>query len=287
MKKKTNKTDNGRYMNLLVDFAFKKVFGENKTLLIDFLNVVIQKEKKIETIEYLQPEQMTKWKEDRRAVFDIYCKTQDERFIIELQIAPQHHFMERLLFYLTFPIQSGIKKGAKTFEMKPLYCVAILDFPFFEDTTWFNHISLIREETRKKVTDKLHIILIELPKFDKQLAELETKFDQWLYCFKHLKTMNKRPVELTDRIFDELFEIAEKNNLTIEEMATYKKSVLEYDDVRSAMLFNHDMGLKKGREEGMREGMREGRKETILQIANALDMPVKDLAKLIGYNKEQ
>ena len=71
MKAKKSKTDNGRYMNLLVDFAFKKVFGENKNLLIDFLNVVIQKEEKIATIEYLQPEQMTKWKEDRRAVFDI------------------------------------------------------------------------------------------------------------------------------------------------------------------------------------------------------------------------
>ena len=111
MKKGTNKTDKERYMNLLVDFAFKKIFGENKTLLIDFLNVVIQKEEKIEDIEYLLPEQMTKWREDRQAVFDIYCRsTQGERFIIELQIAQQHYFMERMLFYLTFPIQSEIKK---------------------------------------------------------------------------------------------------------------------------------------------------------------------------------
>ena len=279
MKKKRNKTDNGRYMNLLVDFAFKKILGENKMLLIDFLNVVIQKEEKIETIEYLLPEQMTKWKEDRRAVFEIYCKnTQGERFIIELQIAQQNHFMERLLFYLTFPIQSGIKKGAKTFAMTPLYCIAILDFSFFDDASWFNHISLIREETQEKVTDKLHIILIELPKFDKQLTELETRFDQWLYCFKHLRTMDNRPDEWTDRIFDELFEIAQKDNLTPEEMATYKKSVLEYDDVRSAMLFN--------REKGLEEGLQKGREETILQIANALNIPIKDLAKLIAYDKE-
>jgi predicted transposase/invertase (TIGR01784 family) len=230
------------------------VFGENKALLIDFLNVVIQKEQKIDSIEYLQPEQMTKWKYDRRAIFDIYCKsTQGERFIVELQIAQQQFFMERLLFYLSFPIQNSIKRGAKEFAMKPLYCVAILDFPFFEDEQYINHVSLIREETNQKVTDVLNIIMIELPKFNKQLNELETKLDNWLYCFQHLKTLKQRPVELTGSIFEELFTIAEKNNLTQEDMNTYKKSVLEYDDVRSAMAFNRDAVRKEGRKEILSE----------------------------------
>jgi len=163
--------------------------------------------------------------------------------------------------------------------MNPLYCVAILDFPFFEkDKTCFNHISLIREETKEKVTDKINIILIELSKFDKSLKELSTPFDQWMYCFKHLKTMDTRPVELAGRTFETLFETAEKNNLTLEEMATYKKSVLEYDDVRSAMLFNHDAGLKKGREEG--------RKEIMSQVIQAMNrgMSIEELAELIGCN---
>ena len=282
MKKERIEPDDGRYMNLLVDFAFKKVFGENKTLLIDFLNAVIQKEERIEDIEYLQPEQMTKWHEDRRAVFDIYCRsTQGERFIIELQIAQQQHFLERLLFYLTFPIQSEIKKGFKSFAMSPLYCVAILDFPFFEDATCFNHISLIREETKEKVTDKINIILIELSKFDKQLKELATIFDRWLYCFKHLKDLDNRPAELDDRVFEELFEIAEKNNLTVEEMETYKKSVLEYDDVQDAILF---MGEKKHRE-GRQEGREEKQWEMITRGLQK-GVPIELIAKMSNLSVE-
>jgi len=285
-----HQTEYGRYMNLLVDFAFKKIFGEKKALLIDFLNVVLQKEEKIEDIEYLQPEQMTKWREDRRAVFDIYCRsTQGERFIIELQIAQQYHFLERLLFYLTFPIQSGIKKGSKNFAMNPLYCVAILDFPFFDDDTYFNHISLIREETKEKVTDKLNIILIELTKFDKQPSELKTLFDQWLYCFKHLGTLDSRPAELTDRAFEVLFETAEKNNLTPEEMGTYKKSVLEYDDVQDAMSFNRYAGLKKGLEQGIEQGIEQGLmkgKWEMITLGLQEGVPIELLAKMSNISPE-
>jgi predicted transposase YdaD len=53
------------------------------------------------------------------------------------------------------------------------------------------------------------------------------------------------------------------------------------------MLFNREDGLKKGRQEGLREGLREGRKKTILQVAQALNMPVEELTKLIDCNTEQ
>jgi predicted transposase/invertase (TIGR01784 family) len=221
---------------------------------------------------------MTKWKHDRRAIFDIYCKsTQGERFIVELQIAQQQFFMERLLFYLSFPIQNSIKRGSKNFSMKPLYCVAILDFPFFEDEQYINHVSLIREETNQKVTDVLNIIMIELPKFNKQLNELETKLDNWLYCFQHLKTLQERPVELTDSIFEELFLIAEKDNLTSEDMETYKKSVLEYEDVRSAMAFNRDAGRREGLKQGIKEMITRG-----LQAGVSIDI----LAQMSGLSAD-
>jgi predicted transposase/invertase (TIGR01784 family) len=58
-------------------------------------------------------------------------------------------------------------------------------------------------------------------------------------------------------IFEDLFEVAEKNNLTPKEMATYKKSVLDYNDVRSAMLFNLEDGLKKGLKKGREQEKQE------------------------------
>jgi len=47
------------YLNLLIDFGFHKIFGDesNKDLLIDFLNEIIREEDRITDINYLVTEQ--------------------------------------------------------------------------------------------------------------------------------------------------------------------------------------------------------------------------------------
>ena len=50
-----NNTTNGdKYINLLTDFGFKRIFGSepNKALLIDFLNVILPPEHMIADISY-------------------------------------------------------------------------------------------------------------------------------------------------------------------------------------------------------------------------------------------
>jgi flagellar biosynthesis/type III secretory pathway protein FliH len=55
-----------------------------------------------------------------------------------------------------------------------------------------------------------------------------------------------------------LFRAAEIARFTPEEMKTYSKSVLEYNDVRSAVEYAKGEGMNLGREEGMRTGMERG-----------------------------
>jgi len=77
-----------KYINPFTDFGFKKLFGTevNKDLLMDFLNELIHSEGKIKEVNYLNSEQLGRSEEDRRAVYDIYCKTETgETFIVEMQ----------------------------------------------------------------------------------------------------------------------------------------------------------------------------------------------------------
>jgi hypothetical protein len=65
-----------KYIDLLTDFGFKKIFGEeaNKELLIDFLNSLLEEEKgKITQITYLKTEKLGMSQLDRKAIYDIYC----------------------------------------------------------------------------------------------------------------------------------------------------------------------------------------------------------------------
>ena len=68
-----------RYVCFYTDFAFKKLFGTeaNKGLLISFLNSLLDRKGKraIEDVEYLNTEQLGAGIKERRAIFDIYCRT--------------------------------------------------------------------------------------------------------------------------------------------------------------------------------------------------------------------
>lgn len=51
-------------------------------------------------------------------------------------------------------------------------------------------------------------ITIEIPKFNKKLEELETELDKWLFLFRNMPYLDKRPAIFDAPIFKELFEDA-------------------------------------------------------------------------------
>ncbi|GHT71352.1 hypothetical protein FACS1894174_05930 [Bacteroidia bacterium] len=73
-----NFTNHSKYLNPLTDFGFHKLFGTEscKELLIDFLNEIIRERGRISELEYLPAMHLGSVEEDRKAVFDIFCKTE-------------------------------------------------------------------------------------------------------------------------------------------------------------------------------------------------------------------
>ena len=79
-----------KYINLLTDFGFKRVFGteSNKNLLIDFLNTLLPPHHQIQDLTFINTENLGSTALDRKAIFDIYCQGENgERFIVEIQKA--------------------------------------------------------------------------------------------------------------------------------------------------------------------------------------------------------
>jgi len=299
-----------RYLNPLTDFGFHKIFGTeaNKGLLIDFLNEVIRGESVIIDIEYFRSEQWGFVETNRKAVFDIFCKTKNgESFIVEMQKAKQAYFRDRSIFYASLPILNQAVKGIWDFRLKAVYLVAILDFLIFEEFEddrkyVVEHVSLMRERTKTVFSDKLKFAFVELPKFNKKEKELVAHFDKWLYLLRNLPKLKSRPESVGGKIFDELFDLADIKRLTKEDMETYKSSVLEYYDVQSAMMCAREegreegiqKGILKGRKEGIRKGIEKGilkgiENEKIATIQKCLqkNIAIDDIVFLTGYSKEQ
>ncbi len=246
-----------RYVNLLTDFGFKRIFGTepNKAILIDFLNTLLPAHHRIQEVTYRNIENLGNTQVDRKAFFDLYCQAESgERFIVELQKAKQNFFKDRSVYYASFPIQEQGLKGDWNYELTAVYMVGVLDFIFDDhkhDDTLLHTVQL-KNQRCEVFYDKLTFIYIELPKFTKTLEELESHFDKWLFLFRHLPTLDDPPPPLQEAVFDKLFAAAELANFSRQEQESYQQSLKYYRDLNNVM----DTARQEAREEGRVEGQR-------------------------------
>jgi predicted transposase/invertase (TIGR01784 family) len=289
---------NSRYIDPFTDFGFKKLFGEdcNKELLLDFLNELLhQKEGKIVSLTYLKSDQMGRSEEDRKAIFDLHCENEKgEKFIVEMQKTRQIYFKDRALYYSTFPIVQQAVQGDWNFELKAVYTIAILDFVFNEDKNDIDKykydVMLTDIETYKIFYDKLKFVYLEMPKFTKELDELETRFDKWMYVLKNLKRLDNIPDKLREKIFDKIFAAAEIAKLSKEEYEQYIVSLNAYRDLKNSLDTARDEGEAKGEAKGIIKGKIEGKIEEKTEIALKMlkkGMDIEDICDCTGLSKEK
>jgi len=283
-----------KYISPFTDFGFKKLFGTemNKDILMDFLNELLKKDQgKIVDLTYLPLEQLGRNIDARKAIFDIYCENQKgEKFIVELQKAPQNYFKDRSVYYSTFPIQQQAKKGKWSFKLEAVYTVGILDFVFAEDqddqAVFHHEVKLVDQSTQKVFYNKLTYIYLEMPKFKKTEEELETHFDKWLYVLRNLEDLTKRPEKLQEKIFAKLFEQAEIANYSEQEYTEYEHSLKVYRDLNNVIETAESKGEKRGKAEGRAEGKAEGK----LEIARAMllkGLEIDFIAEITQLSKEE
>jgi predicted transposase/invertase (TIGR01784 family) len=252
-----------RYINLLTDFGFKRVFGSepHKRLLVDFLNTLLPPHHQIKDLRYKSSENQGKSESDRKAIFDIYCQgNQGEQFIVEIQKAKQNFFKDRSVYYASFPIQEQALKGEWNYRLDPVYSIGILDFVFDDhhaDPAYLHQVELKNQQCNV-FYDKLKFIYVELPKFNKQLDELETQQDKWFYLFRHLPTLDDRPSPFQDSVFLELFEVAEISKFNRNEQEIYERSLKYYRDMNNVISTSKEEGIEIGEQRGIQIGEQRG-----------------------------
>ena len=284
-----------RYISLLTDFGFKRIFGSkpNKDLLINFLNSLFKKEQVITDVKYLNSEHVGDVYTDRKAIFDVYCENEKgEKFIVEMQNAYQRFFKDRSLYYATFPIKEQAPKGADwDFNLSHVYVVALLNFDMkedaFDEKAIAHDVGLLDKKTKRVFNEKLTFKYVEIAKFDKTLDKLRTLNDKWLYALKNLPTLGDRPKELRDKIFDKLFAEAEIAKFTKKELREYEDSLKAYRDIKNSLDTAREQGFEKGHEkgraEGRAEGLAEGRDERSIEIAREMLADGESIEKIMRY----
>ena len=285
-----------RYINVLTDYGFKKVFGD-KEVMTAFLTDLLQPKSPIQDITFLDKEHDGMAEYERGVIYDLLCQTEDgEEFIVEMQNRNQAQFSDRIIYYLSRSFSSQGEKGnvAWDFRLKPVYGIFFLNFHLkgFEQRT-VRTVQLKVEETGELFSDKLKVFTLELPNYRKMKEEdCKTRIDYWLYNITNLETMTTNiPFQQQQPAFKKVGNIAELVRMTPEELKQYNIGIDSYRTNLSVMKNERAEGIAEGLAKGLAKGRAEGRAEGIAEgLAKAakrmlaIGIPVEQISLATGLS---
>ena len=269
----------GRFVNPFTDYGWKLLFGEeaSKSILIEFLNDLLEGERHVEDIKYLKTEELPENIYGRGVIFDILCESETgEKFIVELQNKAQLFVKERFIYYISRAIsKQGVKGKGWNFSLYPVYGIFILNFtcpdlrPYLRSDAAYLYL-----DNHELFSDCSRMIFLQLPYFTKKEEECITNLDKWFYILTRMDTLERMPWKAQKAAFEKLMERAEIANFTPEEQASYEAQLDAYRVMNSAMarskLDGKEEGIKEGMEKGIKQGIEKGSQLKAQEVARRL-----------------
>ena len=277
----------GKYLDPKADLTFKKVFGEHKNLVISLLNALLpfSEAQRITEIEYLPAELTPDNPMRKNSIVDVRCKDTDGRqFIVEMQMEWTTAFKQRVLFNASKAYVRQLKKSKKYHLLQPVYSLSLVNQVFEPDIDDFYHYyRMVHEEHTEKIIDGLHLVFVELPKFQPHTISEKKMQVLWLRFLTEIGEDTKEvPVELIENAeVKQAIEIVKESAYSDEELDQYDKF---WDAIRVEQAFVDEAEIRYGI--GKERGVNEAKTDTARKM-KADGMSVELIAKYTGLTAEE
>lgn len=258
------------------DLAFKKIFGDSnhKNILISFLNSVLDFKglQTIVDVSLANPYQVPKILELKETILDIKATNKNgDNFIVEMQKKDLGDFTKRSLYYTSKAYISQLPKGNDYTVLKKVYFIGILNFKIFDNENFISRHLIINQETNQQDLDDFEFSFIELPKFKKELNELTSILDKWIYFIKNASDLSIIPEQYKDNEeFKDAFNIAIQTTWNTKELEIYDYMSLKEFDELNALKTAERKGIAQGIEKGIEQGIEKGIEQEKINIAKSL-----------------
>ncbi|MBD2554117.1 Rpn family recombination-promoting nuclease/putative transposase [Limnothrix sp. FACHB-708] len=289
------------------DFGFKRIFASpnSRPILKSLLNALIYDgQLRIQDLEILDPYQQPEIPDFKLSILDVKAQLDDgSTVIIEMQVAKVEAFIQRILYNTTKAYASQLGRGKYYWDLRPVIAVTITDFILFDDpevdqSLPISRFSILNEETHALCTSQLRWIFVELPKFGKDLVDLEGLVDRWLFFLQRAGELQQAPPELTsDHDLQSALDIANESQLSPAELRFFEAELDRLRVMQGQIFSARDEGLAEGLAEGRAEGLAAGRAEGItlgakqreLEIARELlkTLDPETVSRVTGLSIEQ
>ena len=254
-----------KYVNIMLDRAFKTVFGE-KQVAIDFINATLEGERRVKDLIYLDKEIQPEVIEQRTVIFDLLCEDVDgSKFILEMQNCPQRYFFNRGFYYICRMVSRQGETGDNwKYSLLPVYGIYLLNFCLPEFQSWRTDVVLANEATGKTFGEvKLKQIYLSFDLFNSSEEECKTPLENMVYILKNMNLFDMSPFKEKNDAFKRLLDVANLEAMTAHERAVYDENLKIYRDWRNTL----EYAVEEAEEKGLKKGVKEGKAEEQRLIA--------------------
>jgi predicted transposase/invertase (TIGR01784 family) len=241
------------FISAKTDFGFKKIFGspQSKDILISFLNAMLyDAQPTIEDLEIIDPYAAPSVTGLKDTYLDVKAKiTGNKTVIIEMQVINVEAFTKRVVYNAAKTYATQLRPREGYSKLNPLIALTITDFILFENTEKFltHFVFKELEENFEYYNREIELVFVELPKFNKELEQVENIIQSWIYFIKNAPLFDEIPEKFASiPEIQTAFSIASRTNLTLKELEELEKREMFFEDQRGAII--------KSRKEGIIEG---------------------------------
>lgn len=241
-----------RFISPKTDFAFKKIFGssDSKEILISFLNALLYAgESKIQDLEIIDPYSSGTAVGLKDTYLDVKAQLDThEIVIIEMQVLSVSAFDKRVVYNAAKTYATQLKSGEGYFKLKPVIALTITDFIMFDrhDRVISKYRFKDLEDSIEYRTHELELVFVELPKFKKNLDQLEQLADKWIYFVKNAPDLEiiPEPMQVVPEL-NKAMNIANRANLAVKDLEDLeKREMFFYDQIGVVLQGKLDIVLR-------------------------------------------
>ncbi|MCM3185925.1 Rpn family recombination-promoting nuclease/putative transposase [Priestia megaterium] len=266
-------------LDLRVDFAFKSLFGThgNESILAAFLNAALRfpDDKKIQTVQLLDPHFNKENQEDKRSILDVHAQLEDgTRVNIEIQLNNKHDMEKRTLYYWSKMYSSQMKEGMDYGELCKTITINIVNFRYLSHIhDYHSTFQLYEREQKLLLTDMLEIHFMELPKLlikwrNREVDPREDQLVRWLLLLE--ASEDEEITQVLEEIAMQEDQVLKKAMDEWERVSQDPEVLLAYEARRKALLDEKSAlrrAEKLGEEKGKQIGEEIGEKKGIIKVA--------------------
>ena len=183
--------ETGVYIPIISDYGFKATFGNetDSLFLRTALQALIKSDTLIREVHFDKNAFEALTIDSRSGIFDLACTDENgTQFIVEMQLGQAPHFVQRMKFYALHKFNTVVERGEFDYASLPkIYAIALLEKNILP-TAHFHTVANLRSEEGEIIDSQMTFIIVELAKFNKQVADIETDLEKLVYTMKTLHT---------------------------------------------------------------------------------------------------